>query len=271
MKKLKYIVTAVACVAFAMAAFAQESKDQLVIPLSSPGKPYKLDVGLVSGSIKVSVYDGQNVIVDVQSDSRKEEKGESNGMHRIGGGDSMDINANENQNSVHIGTGSPNKATNLIIKVPRGMTHVKLGTVNGGDITAHGLSGDIEVSNVNGAIRLTDVSGSVVANTVNGGVLVTFNSVKPDAAMAFSTLNGDVDITFPASYKADVKLQSENGEIMTDFDIATTKSAPKVTKEAANGSYRLKFEDWVYGKINGGGPELMMKNMQGSIYIRKAK
>jgi len=29
-------------------------------------------------------------------------------------------------------------------------------------------------------------------------------------------------------------------------------------------------DDWVYGKINGGGPEMMMKNMQGDIYVKKA-
>jgi hypothetical protein len=33
----------------------------------------------------------------------------------------------------------------------------------------------------------------------------------------------------------------------------------------------LKIEDWVYGKIDGGGPEIMMKNMNGNIYIRRAK
>jgi hypothetical protein len=33
--------------------------------------------------------------------------------------------------------------------------------------------------------------------------------------------------------------------------------------------YKIKKDDWVSGKINGGGPEMMMKNMQGNIYVKK--
>jgi len=29
--------------------------------------------------------------------------------------------------------------------------------------------------------------------------------------------------------------------------------------------YSVKIEDWVYGKIDGGGPEMLMKNMNGNI------
>jgi hypothetical protein len=34
--------------------------------------------------------------------------------------------------------------------------------------------------------------------------------------------------------------------------------------------YRIKKDDSVHGKINGGGPEMKMKNMQGDIYDNKA-
>ncbi len=53
--------------------------------------------------------------------------------------------------------------------------------------------------------------------------------------------------------------------------MANDKSAPKVNKTSKDGMYRLTIDEWVYGKINGGGPEVMMKTMNGSIYIRKAK
>jgi hypothetical protein len=35
--------------------------------------------------------------------------------------------------------------------------------------------------------------------------------------------------------------------------------------------YGLKVDEWVYGKIAGGGPEVMMKTTFGAVYIRKAK
>ena len=143
--------------------------------------------------------------------------------------------------------------------------------VDDGNITVSDVSGALEITDVNGFISLADISGSVVANTVNGKVHVSFKSIDPKAPMAFSTLNGDVDVTFPAGVKANVKLKSDRGDVFTDFDVVTEQRKPTVTHSDAKGMYNLKIEDWVYGKINGGGPELMMKNMQGGIYIRRAK
>ncbi len=89
--------------------------------------------------------------------------------------------------------------------------------------------------------------------------------------MAFSTLNGNIDVSFPATLKANVKLQSDHGEMFTDFDMEADKAQPKVNRTSGQGLYRINVESWVYGKINGGGPQLMMKNMNGNIYIRKTK
>ena len=40
--------------------------------------------------------------------------------------------------------------------------------------------------------------------------------------MAFTSLNGIVDVTLPASVKANVKLRSDQGDVFTDFDIQLT-------------------------------------------------
>ena len=34
---------------------------------------------------------------------------------------------------------------------------------------------------------------------------------------------------------------------------------------------KLRLDDWIMGKINGGGPQILMKNMNGNIYLRKTK
>jgi DUF4097 and DUF4098 domain-containing protein YvlB len=142
--------------------------------------------------------------------------------------------------------------------------------VNDGEVTVENVTGELEVNNVNDKITLTNISGSVVANTVNGDVNVTFKSVDPKASMAFSTLNGDVNVTLPADTKANLKLKSDNGDVFSDFDIDIDKTPSKVDKTNEPGMYKIKKDDWVYGKINGGGPEMMMKNMQGDIYVKKA-
>lgn len=252
---------------------AQETKEQLVVALSEPGKPYKLNVDIVSGSIIVSTYEGKDLIIDAQADGSRKEKSEpQNGMRRISTSGGLDVTAREKNNTVDVTTGNPGKKVTLTIKVPQGANNIKLHSVNNGNITASNISGDIEVINVNGGIKLTNIGGSVVANTVNGNVIVTLKSIDPKAAMAFTTLNGNVDVTFPASLKANVKLRSDRGEIYTDFDMAATKgAAPKSNKTVKDGRYHIEIEDWVNGTINGGGPELLMKNMNGNIYLRKAK
>jgi DUF4097 and DUF4098 domain-containing protein YvlB len=161
------------------------------------------------------------------------------------------------------------KALDLDLKIPQDVK-LQLGTVNDGEVVVENVRGELEVNNVNDKITLTNISGSVVANTVNGDVNVTFKAIDPKAPMAFSTLNGDVNVTLPSDTKANLKLKSDNGDVFSDFDIDIDKTPSKVDKTTEPGMYKIKKDDWVYGKINGGGPEMMMKNMQGDIYVKKA-
>lgn len=253
-----------------------ETKEQLVVPLSEPGKPYKLNVGLINGSIKIIAYEGKDVVIDAVAETEKkrdraEARDNSAGMKRITAGNGLDISAEEKNNRITVNSNSWRMPVNVTIKVPQSEATLKLSTINNGDITVSNVSGELEVSNTNGPIHLNNISGSAVANTVNGAITVTFKSIDAKAAMAFSTLNGNLDVTFPATFKANVKLKSDMGEMFTDFDIDADKTQPKSNRTNQNGMYRINVENWVYGKINGGGPELMMKNMSGNIYIRKAK
>lgn len=272
-----------------------EVKEQLVIPLTDPNKVGTLQVSLVTGSISVTGYSGKEVIIDASTknpnqgakekntesntnvsvnvntnQNLKDKNGESNGMKRIvpvGGG--LEITAKEQNNSIKVSSGYINKAVHLSIKVPTRFS-LKLSTVNQGDIVVENVNGELEITNVNGKITLTNISGSAVANTINGNLIANFKETVANP-MAFSTLNGNVDVTFPPTIKANFKLKSDRGEIFSDFDMDIDSSRPKATRTEKDGLYKVSIEDWVYGKINGGGPEVMMKNMHGSIYIRKSK
>lgn len=258
--------------------FAQNDvKEQLVVPLSDPGKPGTLRVNLVNGSIHVTGYSGKDVVIDIASTTspRQQKRDENddkaaNGMKRINPGNPFDVSAREKNNMVNIEANSIQQPVDLTIKVPQQFS-LRIGTVNHGQITVDNVSGEMEVNNVNGSIELSNIAGSAIANTVNGGVIATFKSVNTDAPMAFSTLNGNVDVTFPASAKMNVKIKSDRGDIYTDFDIDVDKTQSKVNRSNQNGMYRVSIDDWVQGKVNGGGREIMMKNMNGNIYVRKVK
>lgn len=274
MKNLKIAGIILLSLMIGSVTFGQSgSTEQLTVPLSSPGKPYSLKVQLVSGSIKVAGYDGKEVIINAtprnDNEEEKRSKAVENGMKRISSAGGFEVTAKEADNTVTVHTGNPNKAIDLDLKIPQDVK-LKIGTVNDGEISVENVRGELEVTNVNEKITLTNISGSVVANTVNGDIVANFIKLDPNAPMAFTTLNGDVKVTLPADTKANLKMKSDNGEILSDFDVVVDKTPGKTEKTSTPGMYKIKKEDWVYGKINGGGAELLMKNMEGDIYLKKA-
>jgi len=254
---------------------AQEKEiDLFLVPLSDPGSPGKLVVNQISGSINVEAYEGKEVIVKATlsqdhrgcDDCGKAGQKGKNGMKKISTS-SLNIGAEEDDNVVQIQNELWNKKTDLFVRVPKNFS-LKLETVNNGDISVDGVNGEMEISNVNGDIILESVSGSVLANTTNGELRVSFNSITSGKDMAFSSFNGDVEITFPKSLKANVKAKSDMGDVYTDFDMAISKNEPMVDKNSSSGKYKVKVEQWVKGTINGGGPEMLFKTFNGDIMIK---
>lgn len=254
---------------------AQEFNEQIVVPLSSPDKRGKLEVGLVRGDIIIEAYNGKEVIIQAKAGSQEDcdscdhdhgrEKREAPaGMKRISSSP-LELEASENNNTIEIETNSWKKPVNLNIKIPANFD-LELSTVHG-KVVITGINGTHEISSVNGPVTMKDISGSVVANTVNGMILVNFKSVKANEPMSFVTLNGNVDVTFPANIKARAKMKSERGEIFTDFEMSVDRSKPEVKTD--KGEYKVSINAWVFGDVNGGGPEYTFKNMNGDIIIRK--
>jgi DUF4097 and DUF4098 domain-containing protein YvlB len=246
---------------------AQKSEQELVVPLSNPGRPGTLEVSILYGSISVTGTSAKDVIIHVSTEQKKVENTSKNGLRKIPN-NSFGLRAEEDDNNVKVSTDLSNKNVNLDIKVPQNF-NLKLRAVNDGDISVENISGEIDINHVNGDITSTNVSGSVIANTTNGDVKVAFNSITPDTPMSFTSFNGDVDVTLPANIKASAKMRSDMGEIYTDFDMTMkNNSSPKEEKDVKAGVYKVSIEKWMYGDINGGGPEMTFKSFNGDIIIR---
>jgi DUF4097 and DUF4098 domain-containing protein YvlB len=92
--------------------------------------------------------------------------------------------------------------------------------------------------------------------------------------MSFSTLNGDIDVTFPDSFKANVRMKTDNGEIYSDFDVKLDSGSEVVRNESGHehgGKYHVRFDRALRGTINGGGPEIQFTTFNGQIFIRRKK
>jgi len=256
-----------------------DAGDRLTVPLSDPSRPAFLKVGLISGSITVEGYSGKEVLVEGKTskedgDEEEPEKTEkTRGLHRIAN-TSTGLTVEEDNNEVTVGTGAMggSRTINLMIKVPL-RTSMKLSTINSGVITVSHVDGDLEASNTNGSIVISDANGSAVVDALNGNITVSFTGVNPQKSMSFSSLNGNIDVTFPSTVKATVKMKTEQGEIYSDFDIKMSTSATKMeeNERGKRGKYRVTLEKMMTGTINGGGAEVQFKNFNGDIYIRKGK
>jgi hypothetical protein len=290
-----------------------QKSDRAVVPLTNPGKPALIKAGVLNGSITVKGYEGKEVIVEARSRERKlsgedeedfvtprppappmaaaldslkrarrhrdkdMDKDEQDKADKAAGMKKLSVSGTgleveEQDNEVNISTESWKSTVDLVIQVPVN-SDLELSSTNDGPISVENVSGDIEISNVNDAITLKNVSGVVVAHTVNGDITAGLLRVTPDKPMSFSTLNGDVDVTFPADVKATFKLKSNQGDVYSDFDIAL-KQVPQKSEEASKsekGKYRISFDKYITGAVSGGGPEYTLNTFNGDIYIRKKK
>lgn len=277
---------------------AQTAGDRITVPLSDPSRAGTVRVRLLMGSITVRPGTGRDVVVttargqDADDDRRtrqrerereRERDDAAQGLRRLtqpGG-----VNIQEENNTVAITASGMAGRTNVTLEVPPA-TSLVLRTVNGGEVLVERITGNIEVNNVNGSIRLTDVGGPVVAHTTNGRVQATLRAVPATAPMSFTSFNGSVDVTLPASAKANLKLRSDRGDVYTDFDVKPTPPSADPARADARPErrrdrdsdpddsrprYRLDMDRAIYGTINGGGPDLELRTFNGNIYLRTAK
>jgi hypothetical protein len=248
----------------------QSGVDRIPVALSDPSRPARVKVSMVNGGITVKGYEGKEVVVEARVRNRENARNEG-GPKRLAIS-TTGLSVEEENNEVNINTESYMRPIDVSVSVPV-HTSLKLRAVNDGDIVVTGVDGELDVDDINGAVTLNNVSGSVVAHALNGHVHATLTKVDPQKAMAFSSLNGDIDVTFPADLKANVSIRSDQGDVFSDFDVQLQAAAPQPVVEDSRrhgGKYRVKIDKTVRGTINGGGPEIQFRNFQGKIYIRKA-
>jgi DUF4097 and DUF4098 domain-containing protein YvlB len=250
-------------------ALAQDtSGERVVVPARNTTHARKVDVSVLNGSVTVKSYAGKEVIVEARGRSgrhSRENDRASGGMRRLDlPPRGLSVEEENNVVTVRMKDGQDG---DLLISVPAD-TSVKLRNLNG-EIAVEGVRGELDVSNKNGKITLTNVSGTVLADTLNGTIRCTMDSVDPNKPLSFSSLNGTIDVTLPADFKANVKLRTDHGEIYSDFDFKLGGGAITQKNDSPDGKFKVTMERTIAGTINGGGTEATFKTYNGKIYLRK--
>jgi hypothetical protein len=249
----------------------QPADDQVTVPLSDPSRPGLVDVSLVHGSITVRGTNRKDVRVTAHPEAERPSRRldpDATGLRRIP--QTAGFRISEESNRVKISSDNPNRAITFEIEAPA-RTNLRLSTVNGGEILVENIDGDLDVSNTNGGITLNSVAGSVNAGTTNGNVRATMTRVAPEKAMAFTSLNGRVDVTLPPATKANLRLRSDRGDVYSDFEVQLAPSAAMVQDDRGSNGYRISRNRSLVGAINGGGPEFELRTFNSNVYVRKGK
>jgi hypothetical protein len=182
----------------------------------------------------------------------------------------IQLDAQEVGNVVSVDAHTRNKSVDLEILVPFRFS-VRLGVRDDGDVLVEGLSGEVEVDNPYGHIRLARLSGPSSVNTQDGDITAQFERIAPGIPLAFTSVHGKIDVTFPSGVDLTVRMKSEEGTVYSDFDIILEKRKSLSSPAGKTGGTKVALEEWTTGRIGRGGTDVLMKSFDGNVYIRKAK
>ncbi len=287
MKKLYIIIFLVGCFGFAKASETEKIKIEKTLRFPSTSPDNVLEIYNINGSLQIEGYDGQEVIATVELTLTAKtkvllEKGKSEMTLGILEDDSAlvlynkapfihnqrvegDCDCNNWQRDVEY-----DFSFDFKVKVPRG-TNLQVRTVNDGDIIINGMNANVSAHHVNGDISLTQMGGSVEARTINGELLVR-HTKAPVGGNSYYSLNGDVNVYYPAQPDAEITFKSFNGSFYTDMEKLEVMP-PAWTKEVTekNGSTRYKLTQKNNIKVGKGGNVLAFETFNGDIYVKKSK
>jgi hypothetical protein len=206
-----------ALVALFLAIAARADTESSTLKFSDPTKPGTLRISVSHGDLKITGADTPEITVrseakPVTSTPRKD------GLRVLTASSSYTLSEKDNVAVLEYGTeGGPGIPAQFAITMPR-TTSLVVSCTYGCELQAADLSGDVEVKAMNGEIKLCGLSGSALVETMNGEIDAGFARLPPNKTLSFASMNGEVVLRIPADTKANVKLRTQNGAVLTDFD-----------------------------------------------------
>jgi len=268
MRKFVCISALAVCLALAVtisaAAVEVEETFSKELPFTDNGT---LVVSNQNGSITVQTWDGTTVVLDGRKVVKAGDEAEARQwMEKIkvtikrASPDKIEIRTerpdNEGWSMFSFLFGErPTSRVDYRVWVPR-QTLLWLTSVNGSlEVTEPG--GRVNGETVNGSVKISGAAGPVRAETVNGQVELSFSTLldterSGEWLARLSSINGSVTIHLPRGTGADVTASTLNGAIRSDFDLPLSRELVGASATAS---------------VSGGGPEVMLETLNGSIQI----
>ena len=230
------------------------------VKLSNPDKTTVIikEVNKVS----VEAYDGNDIQITASSKSGQPERAQGLTALSARGQDNTGIglNVTNEGNAVTIFQAARRGQGRYTVKVPRNIK-VQIehtGDWEGGKIEIYGTKGELEVSGNYNSVYMEDVTGPALVSTVFGKVKATFTELSQQGPTSLVSVYGIVDVTLPASSKADLMIKTPYGEAFSDMNI-----------QFPDADGMKKVSSTIKGTLNGGGVGLDLKSSYKNVYLRK--
>jgi hypothetical protein len=123
---------------------------------------------------------------------------------------------------------------------------------SGGDIELARIQGDVLARSSGGGITIEDAMGAVDASTSGGGIRARI-SRQPHGDSKLATSGGSLTIALAPSIAVDLDARASGGGVTSDVPVTV-----QGTQE----------DDSLQGRVNGGGPKLVLRTSGGGIKVR---
>ena len=256
--KKTVIIIATSLVALLSVTFLQAKADLVERSFEvKPGGTFIVDTD--SGSIEVSSHNKDTVDVQVEKKGKNPEDFELSFSQN---GDTIKVVGDRKSSSFWGSNGA-----HFVVKVPSKFNldlntsggSIELSSLNGkvdaytsgGSITLGEIRGDVDVKTSGGSIRVEEVAGTINAHT-SGGSITARISQQPLGDSRLTTSGGSVSAYLEPSVAVDLTASTSGGRVSSEFEVSGTVKKTRIT-----------------GKINGGGPKLVLKTSGGSVRVKK--
>ena len=225
------------------------------VPLSRPGDPIFLEIGIQSAHIEVIGEDRDDVEFEITVAEGNRKIVTPSGTQPLkGGGYSLEVE--EDDNEVSLDTDWRINKVTVVARVPN-RADVELQTINDGEIIVSNLTGDLELYNTNGPITARNITGSVIAESVNDTIDISFARFGGEGASSMESINGDLILGLPEGVGVTTHLDTSRGEIYSDFEGEVRPVEQVVERDDSKNGVSIQIESVIIADINGGGHVVM--------------
>ncbi len=219
-------------------------------PLTANGR---IELDNINGAVHISVWDQNQVKVDAVKRAHDEQRLKDEEIRVESRPDSISIETHYRDHDGDWGRHTNPGSVEYTLTVPRTARLDEIKLINGRlDVT--GVNGEVRASCINGKLVARGLGGRAKLETINGTLNAEFASlVNP---LELSSVNGSVHLTLPSDAKANIEASTVHGGIDNDFGLHTN-------------DHRFVGHD-MQGKLGGGGVDIHLSNVNGSIEVRHA-